>query len=67
MKDIIHKSDVRWGQTFKDVSGSECHTEPKAFCSGTSEEGATSEALWIDGVGEIEITDITDMFYVIDK
>ena len=62
----VEKGAVGGGEAFEKVSGAEGEAQPEPLGAGTGEEGAAGKALWIDGVGEVEVADVADSFDVVE-
>ena len=67
VEDVVEEGDVGGGETFEEVAGAEGHAEPEAFGAGAREKGAAGEALWVSGVGEVEVADVADVLDVAEE
>jgi len=63
----VEEGTVGGGEAFEQVPGAEGEAQPESLRSGTGEESAAIEALWIDGVGEVEVTDVAYGFDVVER
>jgi hypothetical protein len=68
---VVEEGDVDGGQTFELVFGtvwrSKGEAEPEALGSRTRQECAADEALGVEGVSQVEVADVANVFYVVEE
>ena len=71
-EEIVDEGEAGGGEAFEEVRGAgilgsragsaEGEADPEAFGAWPGEEGAASEALRVEGVGEVEVAHVTYVF-----